>query len=85
MSNLPTNLQSALQSALQAAALWTPPVTAEFLGCSEWTLAAWRCAGTGPKYLKLGGRVRYSAADVAAWVESHTATSTAAHSARKAG
>lgn len=31
------------------------------------TLANWRSNGSGPKYLKIGGRVLYRRADIEAW------------------
>jgi predicted site-specific integrase-resolvase len=33
-------------------------------GVSEATLERWRSEGIGPKYLKLGGRVRYRLVDI---------------------
>lgn len=57
-----------------APALATPAEVAAFLGgeFSEKTLANWRSAGKGPKYIKLssgrGGSVRYEWADVHAWL-----------------
>lgn len=38
-------------------------------GCSEACLERWRSDGTGPQYLKLGGRVMYRLADVEAYEE----------------
>lgn len=58
---------------------------AAYLKCSEWTLAEWRCQGKGPRFVKLGNRVRYSLPALAEWVEAHTAASTSEHDARKAG
>ena len=34
------------------------------------TLQRWRLQGTGPKYKKLGGAVRYDISDVEAWIQS---------------
>lgn len=34
------------------------------------TLARWAGEGRGPKFVKLGGAVRYRRADVLAWLES---------------
>lgn len=36
----------------------------------EATWAQWRYLGKGPKYLKLGGHVRYRRSDVEAWLAS---------------
>lgn len=40
----------------------------ELIGISHATLATWRHFGTGPHYLKLGGRVLYPREDVLAWL-----------------
>ena len=49
--------------------LATPAQVAEYLQKPAKTLAQWRSLGTGPKYFKLGGgHVRYSWADVRAWL-----------------
>lgn len=45
------------------------------------TLSNWRCAGTGPKFVKLGGRILYPVAEVEAWEARRTAESTAAYRA----
>ena len=37
---------------------------------SKETLANWRCAGTGPAYLKIGGKVLYTRSDVESWENS---------------
>lgn len=36
------------------------------------TLAKWRVAGKGPRYLKLGGAVRYRIADIEAYLRKRT-------------
>ncbi len=41
---------------------------AVLIGKNERTLANWRCARTGPKYVKLGSTVRYRVEDVEAWI-----------------
>ncbi len=57
-----------------APALATAAEVAAFLGgdFSEKTLANWRSAGKGPKYIKLsngrGGSIRYDWSDVHAWL-----------------
>lgn len=40
------------------------------------TLSNWRWAGTGPKFLKLGGRVVYPLRDLEAWEARRTVVST---------
>jgi predicted DNA-binding transcriptional regulator AlpA len=42
---------------------------AAYLGIAKQTLAKWRVEGRGPPYLKLGGAVRYAAADLNAWIQ----------------
>ena len=49
---------------------------AEYLGLSPRTLDRYRVKGSGPVYLKFGGRVRYLAADLEAWAENRRRTST---------
>ena len=39
-------------------------------------LANWRSAGKGPKFVKLGGRVKYRKADVEAFINSNVRQST---------
>ncbi|MGA3887658.1 helix-turn-helix domain-containing protein [Ralstonia nicotianae] len=45
------------------------------------TLANWRSAGTGPRFLRLGGRILYALNDLAAWEARRTVTSTSEYSA----
>ena len=42
-----------------------------------------RSTGTGPRFIKLGGRVAYRRSDVEAWLAEQTVTSTAENKARK--
>ena len=65
-------------------ALLDPKAAAIYYGLSEWTLAEWRCKGTGPRFIKLGNRVRYSLAALAEYTEAHTVASTSEHDAKKA-
>lgn len=65
--------------------LLSPTDAAAHLNCSEWTLARWRCDGTGPRFIKLGNRVRYSPVAIAEWERANEAASTSEHDARKAG
>jgi hypothetical protein len=37
----------------------------------EGTLRYWRCAGKGPPFIKLAGRIRYDEADVIAYVNAN--------------
>ena len=43
----------------------------EILDTPESTLRYWRCAGLGPSYVKLGGRIKYDEADVHAYVKAN--------------
>ena len=45
-------------------------------GMSIRTLQKWRVTGDGPAFAKLGGAVRYAAADVAAFIEKSRRAST---------
>lgn len=49
---------------------------ARFLGVSHKTLANWRCQSSGPKYVKIGGRVVYRFGDLKAYAAVHTRNST---------
>jgi hypothetical protein len=43
----------------------------EIWGVPESTLRYWRCAETGPPYVKLGGRIKYDLADVERYVRAN--------------
>jgi predicted site-specific integrase-resolvase len=49
--------------------LYTSKETAELLAVALSTLATWRSQGKGPRYIKLGGAVRYCMDDVTKYVE----------------
>lgn len=49
---------------------------AEVMGIPAKTLQGFRYKGGGPKFIKVGRSVRYRAADVEAWLEANTKTST---------
>ena len=61
--------------------LTTREVAAE-LGLRPHTLDKWRITGRGPRFRKLGRSVRYSRADVQAFVDAAAATSTADYEQR---
>lgn len=46
--------------------------TADYLGVSEQTLANWRWRSVGPRWCKIGGRVKYELAQIDAYIESRT-------------
>ena len=56
---------------------WTPEETAKVLRTSPRTLERRRLDGTGPKFVKLGGRVLYRPDDVGAGAAARTFASTA--------
>lgn len=50
---------------------------ARYCGLSESTLHKLRCTGSGPEYLKLGGKiVVYDQDDLDAWLDTHRRKST---------
>lgn len=55
----------------------TQAEAADLLRMSPRTLERHRLAGTGPKFIKAGRRVLYRRADLEAWAEANTFSSTA--------
>lgn len=49
--------------------LLTPEQAAERLAMPVLTLQTWRKNGTGPRFYKLGRRIRYRAEDLEQWIE----------------
>ena len=49
---------------------------AQVLGLSVKTLRRWRWSGRPPRFVKLGGAVRYDPADLAAFIKAARRTST---------
>jgi predicted site-specific integrase-resolvase len=60
----------------------TPMVVARRLGISEASLARWRCDGSGPAFVKIGGKVGYLDEDLDAFIERSRRRSTARASQR---
>ena len=56
-------------ASLRRSDLLTTAEAAELLRLQPHTLENMRCLGTGPVFLKLGGRVFYHRADLKAWCE----------------
>ncbi|MCF6217018.1 MAG: helix-turn-helix domain-containing protein [Emcibacter sp.] len=56
--------------------LLTEQEVAGFFGFKASTLRRWRWAGTGPKFRKIGGCVRYHPDDISDYVDSATRTNT---------
>lgn len=49
----------------------TPQEAADYLNKPAGTLANWRWAGKGPRYVKLGHSVRYLEEDLVAFIEAN--------------
>lgn len=49
---------------------------AQILGIEPRTMENWRVRGFGPAHYKVGGRVRYDARDLRAWLEERRREST---------
>ena len=49
--------------------------TADYLGVTDWWLQKQRSQGTGPAYIRIGGRkgggIRYRVADLEQWIEAN--------------
>jgi excisionase family DNA binding protein len=58
--------------------LLTVEEVADLLRCSVSSLNKWRLTGRGPSFVRVGSRVRYSAADLITYIARRTATSTSA-------
>lgn len=56
--------------------LIAPDVAARNLGVTENCLAKWRCLGGGPRFVKIGRRVRYRRADIDAFIGARVRAST---------
>ncbi len=58
--------------------LYSRRAAAEFLGVQEQTLSAWACRGEGPAFHKVGRLVRYTVADLLAFLDARRVTPGAA-------
>ena len=56
------------------APLLTVGEVAGLLRCSVSSLNKWRISGRGPRFIRVGSRVRYREGDIAAFVEAQTVT-----------
>jgi predicted DNA-binding transcriptional regulator AlpA len=63
-------------SAAAANTLLNSEDAAQILGCSARTLASWRIAGDGPKFVAVGRLIRYRRGDLEEWLQSRTRTIT---------
>ena len=57
-----------IKTALGTARLLDCGAAAEYLGLSPITLAEWRGQDRGPRYVKLGRRVKYDLADLDTYI-----------------
>jgi predicted site-specific integrase-resolvase len=55
----------------------SPKVAAQRLGVSEASLARWRCDGSGPAFVKIGGKVGYLDEDLDGYLAGARRLSTA--------
>jgi len=60
--------------------LLTPQALISRWSINNRTLVNWRCEGRGPKYIKLGRRIRYRLEDVEAYEKQHLRQSTSSES-----
>lgn len=51
-------------------------IVAPQLCVTQGTLAKWRLNGSGPRYIRVGRRIAYDPADIAAWLNVRRVTST---------
>src|SRR5690554_8224203 len=64
--------------------LATPAQVSDYLGVPVNTLKQWRVRQVGPRYCKIGGRVRYRWSDVEAFVAAQTKETAEGHAQEKA-
>lgn len=63
--------------------LIAPETAARNLGVTENCLAKWRCLGGGPKFVKLGRRIRYRRTDLDIFIGERVRASTSDTGARR--
>ena len=56
--------------------LLTPEQAASLLNLKSTTLARWRWAGCGPRFIKIGGAVRYAESDLQVFINAGVRMST---------
>ncbi|MCA9468222.1 MAG: helix-turn-helix domain-containing protein [Nitrospira sp.] len=66
---------------LQPIELLTDQHVAEIFGVASKTLANWRVFGKGPRFIKVGGQVRYFPDDVRRYLETRAFNSTSEYAA----
>ena len=75
-------MHSTLEDLEARATTVSPEEAANRLGVEPSTLANWRWAGRGPRYVKIGGRCRYRLLDIAFFLDSQTRSSTSDRGSR---
>lgn len=65
-----------MNRAAEANDLISPEIAARNLGVTENCLAKWRCCGGGPKFVKIGRRIRYRRVDLDAFIGARVRAST---------
>ncbi|MEI9995649.1 MAG: DNA-binding protein [Rhizomicrobium sp.] len=65
------------KSKLHAVQLLDPTAAGDYVGLRPQHLAKLRCFGGGPRFLKLGRKVRYHPSDLDTWLDAHKHASTA--------
>jgi predicted DNA-binding transcriptional regulator AlpA len=53
-----------------------PAQVAELLGIKMAALSKWRCTAEGPRFCRVGARIRYDRADIDEWLDSRRRRST---------
>jgi excisionase family DNA binding protein len=53
-----------------------PEEAAKRLGVTARTLANWRWQGRGPRFVRVGRKIRFRLSDLAAWLDTQTRAST---------
>jgi predicted DNA-binding transcriptional regulator AlpA len=69
-------VRSTLIPRMETGGLMRAPQAARFLGLSKSTLAKWRVAGSGPKFIRAGRAVLYSKEHLQEWLAANTRQST---------
>ena len=69
--------RSALGAAPRRRRLFAPEETSAYLRVARQTLAKWRSAGGGPRFVRIGGRIFYDAADLETFIADRKFGSTA--------
>ncbi len=78
---LPGDCMKTIEEPRPAALLLREEQAAALLGLAPRTLADWRMAGKGPRFVRLSKRaVRYSKAELERWIEAQSYQSTSAES-----